>query len=174
MSKKNKYYTPAIEEFHFGFEYYYNAKYDSALKCTNGKWRKVKYLGRGDILTGYTELKDIKDLISKEQVRVKHLNRENIENFGFTYSDMIDVDRLLFFKDVETYKGLESCGLLYVPQTNWVLLYTHLKQVDGVLQGGYTIELPENKITVAGGTRFCGEIKNKSELKCILTQTGIL
>ena len=156
MSKKNKYYTPAIEEFHFGFEYYYNAKYDSALKCTNGKWRKVKYLGRGDILTGYTELKNIKDLIFKEQVRVKHLDREDIEGFGFEYERKND------------YGG-----------------DTYLLRVSNMINHDtlYTLDLTQSRLEIKtkheGGmddrwhTLFNGVAKNRSELARILTQIEV-
>jgi hypothetical protein len=161
MNKIPKHYTPEKIEFYEGFEF--------ERRGLGDLWEKDVWK-----FHQFSEGRFNANLTYANSIRVKHLDREDIENFGFTYSDMIDVDRLLFFKDVETYKGLESCGLLYVPQTNWVLLYTHLKQVDGVLQGGYTIELPENKITVAGGTRFCGEIKNKSEFKRILKQIGVI
>jgi hypothetical protein len=159
--EKNKYYVPSVEEFHVGFEYEYR---------TNGDdWVKHTVHTKADLAECIDDLEE-KDNI----IRVKHLDREDIESFGFEYDNILNDKRLFFFKDFTSEKGIESCGLIYVPQTNWVLLYTQLKQVEGILQGGYVIELPENKITITGGTRFCGTIKNKSELKRILTQIGVI
>jgi len=157
--KNEKYYQPSIEEFHVGFEFE---------KREDGQWKKY-----GSFDFEFSLERTYWGITSKN-IRVKYLDREDIESFGFENANVLDDERLLFFKDFTSERGIESCGLLYIPQTNWVLLYSNIKQADGVLQGGYVIELPENKITVTGGTRFCGTIKNRSELKRVLTQIGVI
>ena len=159
MKEESKYYTPTIEEFHVGFEFE---------KREDGQWKKY-----GSFDFEFSLERTYWGITSKN-IRVKYLDREDIESFGFENANVLDDERLLFFKDFTSERGIESCGLLYIPQTNWVLLYSNIKQADGVLQGGYVIELPENKITVTGGTRFCGTIKNRSELKRVLTQIGVI
>jgi hypothetical protein len=61
--KKNKYYTPEIEEFHVGFEYenYYN-----------DIWHSKEFGESADTLRHLTDYPN----------RVKHLDREDIESLG--------------------------------------------------------------------------------------------
>ena len=69
MSEK-KYYTPSIEEFHVGFEY--EISYD-------GETYQSKVVDDSD------ELHRIKTAIESLWVRVKHLDREDIESLGWAF-----------------------------------------------------------------------------------------
>jgi hypothetical protein len=156
----SKYYTPTIEELHVGFEY--------EIKTTNGTWVNTK-------ANNLKLIKEIFETFQNKPIRVKHLDREDIESFGFEWNEMglwrDDLERFMFRKEVETHKGKELANILYVPKTNWMLIYLTPTTKD---YGGYVLEIPENKITIAGGTVFAGKIKNKSELKRILTQIGLI
>ena len=87
---EKKYYTPSIEEFHVGFEYEINQ---------NNKWIKKEFnpVKKDDSITSnlfefddvYKRLKSItnrwdsekkKVVVSYEEIRVKHLDREDIES----------------------------------------------------------------------------------------------
>ena len=70
----NKYYIPTIEEFHVEFEYesLYNQHSDS-----NEQWTKVK-VGDEYIFGNY-----FKDSLKLNRIRVKYLDQEDIESFGF-------------------------------------------------------------------------------------------
>jgi hypothetical protein len=79
----SKYYTPTIEEFHVGFEY--------EIKPFNKEWgehdRTFIY---PEGIYNYTRIHGIESLespIKKECVRVKYLDREDIESLGFVYSE---------------------------------------------------------------------------------------
>ncbi len=77
---KDKYYTPAIEEFHVGFEYEYKER---------RVWKKDE-LGISDVISGncganeYVEngMDAIVDELEKCNIRVKHLDREDCISLG--------------------------------------------------------------------------------------------
>lgn len=123
-----KYYTPEIEEFHVGFDFDVE---------DHGHWRK------GD----FHEL-DLYKKFNDYTLRVKHLDREDIESLGFK---------------------ADICPKKYgVPTNMWNKgSYTLTKWGDRVLikiNGDYDGEK----------FHYFGIIKNKSELKRILTQIGVL
>ena len=130
----NKYYTPDIEEFHSGFEYEI-----LTLKLKDNKtireWKKV------DKLHPELEL-----LLNDKNIRVKYLDREDIESLGFEYEDTLYVKSNVrgdfeYWIDIE--REVENEGLEI--------------SIDG--------EDNENN--------FRGIVKNKSELKKLLTQLRI-
>lgn len=74
---ENKYYTPEIEEFHVGFEYerlHMLINYDQ-------KWHTEEVTHIKNDLTFFN--KEIKE----NRIRVKYLNREDIESLGFMYNN---------------------------------------------------------------------------------------
>ena len=86
---KDKYYTPEIEEFHVGFEYEVNYGKD--------RWVKEGLHYAPQVVTlPYKNL---------ENIRVKHLDREDIESLGFGKINDIhggihpSYDRFLLFND---------------------------------------------------------------------------
>jgi len=74
--EENKYYTPEIEEFFVGFEY---EVYDKL----HGVWNKENnfFLQQGDF---------------KDSIRVKHLDREDIESLGWEH-DQTTKDGAVFY-----------------------------------------------------------------------------
>jgi hypothetical protein len=69
-----KYYTPTIEEFHVGFEFYYNDNNKTFYR----NFVKPDIFCRPDLLKKY---------IANNSYKVKYLDREDIESLGFTTED---------------------------------------------------------------------------------------
>jgi hypothetical protein len=76
--EENKYYTPEIYEFHDGFEYEYN-EYNEEEDEFTGRWISTKFDSRCGL--GH----DQNHFLSDGQIRVKYLDKEDIEAEGFTY-----------------------------------------------------------------------------------------
>lgn len=72
---KNKYYTPEIEEFHVGF------KYESKNVDTKN-WDK-ELVGDVEDLSECHHGLSIEGLLTAEYIRVKYLDKEDIESLGF-------------------------------------------------------------------------------------------
>ena len=79
---ENKYYIPDITEFRIGFEYE---------EKSSGLWTKQIYNKHSPVLNQEIwdeygcKLNTIKDYIEQEQCRVKILDKEDIESFGFGF-----------------------------------------------------------------------------------------
>ena len=131
----NKYYTPEIEEFHIGFEY-------ERHQYEDGNWFK------------YTvEERDILDHAEKE-IRVKYLDKEDIESLGFKE------------KSLKYYIFNEPSGKL--PYWNKVILDFRWSYKDISIIG-----IRADDLGMEEGILFRGNIKNKSELKKLLKQLNI-
>lgn len=76
MNEENKYYVPKIEEFHIGFQFedYFEGHFD----IENSK----KY--SNEIFTNKTPFDYIEQRIKNNKIRVKFLDKEDIESLGFT------------------------------------------------------------------------------------------
>ena len=134
-----KYYTPDISEFHVGFEY----------ERMNGTdWEKAELTNVdcwGTTARGYeNEFEEIDSLIIP--VRVKCLDKEDIESFGFEH-DQTTKDGSYFYS-----------GTL-ITENQWCI---NLKD--------FTIDIYD--INSKSDFRFNGLVKNKSELKQILKMIG--
>jgi hypothetical protein len=122
----SKYYTPEIEEFHVGFEYQFR-------------------IGSSWVDMVYTSAHGLEGRILTDLVRVKYLDREDIESLGFKYLKKGWGDESLVFRlnksvGYELYfRGRGSC---HITNSNEKVL-------------------------------FDGTIKNKSELKKVLKMIGI-
>ena len=148
MEGKEKYYTPIIEEFHVGFEYEVleKAQTDSHYSwsttfplLSEDTWYKFTY---PDPFLGYR----VDKLLEKRGVRVKYLDREDIESLGFV-CEVVD------------------CG----EDTQYDVL--GIRRVgDDVYLGNFYLHFKEN-INLFGSYYV---IKNKSELKRLLKQLNIL
>jgi hypothetical protein len=138
LNTEDKYYTPTIEEFHVGFEYealvdYYGDKYEAFM------------------------IEDTSDLIQRMEtydsqdmdfIRVKYLDREDIESLGFEFKEEHRFSKI-YSKHNEAIEIRE----------------------DGEVRIGlinYGINDCVDKITIW----FRGTIKNKSELKKVLKMIG--
>lgn len=139
----NKYYTPSIEEFHIGFEYEYFNEYTNS------------YVPEIVTIEDIVERPIFENIeLNKKQhslLRVKYLDKEDIESLGFKLSEGSDCDYINEHGDklhVGTY-------------------YHHGDE-------GFTLWLTKiiNKVEVKVLQWY--HIKNKSELKVLLKQLGIL
>ena len=95
MKTHNKYYTPELEEFHVGFEYEYFTK-DWVGKDYTHTWVKLKFNQKEDY---GNDLDNMVYFIETEQVRVKYLDREDIESLGFDL-DQCTKDGCVFIKGI--------------------------------------------------------------------------
>ncbi len=138
--KNNKYYTPELSEFHIGFEFEYLNK---------TKWKKQIVTLNNFPSFPYGYMESLETL--EYGVRVKFLDKKDIESFGFKYNKKQDL-----YISNKTYLGV-SCGddkklcIFYDSNDNNMLIYFR----DNT---GYEFE------------RFDGFIKNKSELKNLLEE----
>jgi len=143
----SKYYTPEAEEFQIGFEY----------EIRSGRWLK-EYVDRWD---AFRVIEDI----SESRIRVKHLDREDIESFGWEYNN--NAEPFPSREDIEPIRSI-PIAFLYEKDIGdelhqWMLfLYD-----DGVVWIEYIIECGVQ------GYVFKGRLKNKSELKKVLKMIGV-
>ncbi|MDO6737116.1 hypothetical protein [Wenyingzhuangia sp. 2_MG-2023] len=146
---ENKYYTPSLEEFHVGFEYSYKSNLWGYLDCTKGYWALVEF-SAGSSEGDLSEIQMIQNAIDSEsddiEVRVKHLDHEDIESLGFK---LVSSDWYHNNNDENPFQILKSYN----------------KENEYHISSG-THE--HNK------TLFNGVIKNKSELKRLLKQLKII
>lgn len=138
---ENKYYTPEISEFHVGFE---------CERFVDGDWQKIV------MSVNFLSLEDIDEEISLNEIRVKYLDREDIENCGWSFEQQYGgTQKLNFNKDMG---GTDMLG------------------ISSDLFLDYNLENNHTLISYYGDgdvTIFTGTIKNKSELIRIMKQTGI-
>jgi hypothetical protein len=147
---ENKYYTPTIEEFHVGFEYEeLNFIYTDKGWYTDKRegWVKKEYQCANYLEMYYLQKKLELDIF-KEVIRVKYLDREDIESLGFHYSDNS------YYWLTENTKGNElDLELIFNYEEHYIQILNWA--------GSYSFTL------------FEGYIKNKSELKQVLKMLQI-
>ena len=145
LDVKDKYYTPSIEEFHVGFQYEDDA---SGLAGGRENWQPSTVMHPNNII-------GVQDFLKSNSIRVKYLDKYDIEELGWEYSGMLDVDLHTFKLHIQS-----------EPDTDIAKDYFHLRYED------YT-----QRILITDGKyehyRFFGEIKNKSELMILMKQLGI-
>ena len=141
-----KYYTPSIEEFHVGFEYYLQDLHDNLVDKTY----------RPCIVEDTDDLKTIEVNFFPHDTRVKHLDQEDIESLEFKRSNL---DKAIFLKEMKEFQGrpCESVGIMFNEGRNHILIFY----------------VPDGSTIPAGINLFVGTIKNKSELKKVLKMLNI-
>lgn len=93
---ENKYYIPNIEEFHIGFEY-------EGLE-RDGSFSKRIY-GKEKIFNNYIDnFSNLELYINTNQIRVKYLDKEDIESLGFKLIINSIADNYLFQLNLEDNK----------------------------------------------------------------------
>lgn len=128
---ENKYYTPDISEFRVGFEY------ESQDLCLNGIcWVKEKY--KGEELRTY-----LTDELERKEIRVKQLDREDIESLGLIYISEDEYRTVFSIPNTEFELDLHKDRTIYIGNTETYECHKCL---------------------------FDGKIKNKSELQVLLKQ----
>lgn len=143
MKQQSKYYTPDITEFCVGFEYEWSREGEGATDWT----KSIMANGTGPI-------GDL-DAWIINKYRVKYLDSSDIEELGFTR------DKLLDKFDKTSYRKDDICINLYHDNT-YHRGNVEIKQV-------YDVDCIPGRVR----TLFSGDIKNKTELKKLLTQLGI-
>ena len=147
---ENKYYVPSIEEFHVGFEY--EAKPNDPLG-----WGKVlvkTFPETPHNLGGRFLFEFIEDRLSINCIRVKYLDKEDIESLGYSLS-----------KEDDSYKEFLKVGEFY---KYYIVICPIFSKNLGVYVNIFTDQNTDQTI------RFSGFIKNKAELTKLLKQLDIL
>lgn len=147
-----KYYTPTIEEFHVGFEYEYKSEDGSysTFADSKGEWKKKIFNNEAEY--DYEELTEFQSIESALQdeykrygdVRVKHLDKEDIESLGWNFAAN-QMSKWDAFR-------LNDKVLEYLEEDNQVHIYKISPYV----------------------CLFQGTIKNKSRLRLIMQMVGII
>ena len=143
---QNKYYTPSSEEFHIGFEYELLVP-DKLGKDAKEEWKTQQvtpYFFHDIIKGGFITL------IKEGKIRVKYLDKEDIESLGFEFFNSNIYKQPVYIKKNQ----LEISNKL---------IQSDIIQVN---EHEYYIKNSKNS--------FNGIIKNKSELQKLLKQLNIL
>ncbi len=145
--EESKYYTPSIEEFHIGFEF-------ECQDLSTALWMDCVYR-----LNWMLEDMDISEWLDDQYsfgIRVKYLDREDIESLGFNNSNHQDS---IFLKPIKHFMGrpAEAIGINFNDRSDHVLVFY----------------VPDGSKIPAGVNLFVGTIKNKSELKKVLKMIGV-
>jgi hypothetical protein len=146
----DKYYVPDISEFHVGFECERN------VGALEPNWQPYTCID----VPLFDKNTVIKKVIAEGGLRVKYLDREDIESLGWVYKSYTD--------------DVRDAGGNWAKQTrsgyfkgDWYLSYYN-DSFQHCIMIRETEELSEYP-----AMRFLGTIKNKSELKVLLKQLGI-
>ena len=146
MKNETKYYTPDIEEVHIGFRL--EEKQDS-LYAERRKWivREIKY--PHDIQRVSVALKQ--PLMDGKHVRVKYLDRADIEELGWEYKDK------MLAREVHIFNKTAAVGEV---------------RMEFTYKNGLSIQYFNDHF---GNYRymFMGNVKNYNELKKIMKMLGI-
>jgi len=141
---QTKYYTPAIEEFHVGFEYEQKCSDSMKPNKENGDTDWAICIHKGGV-----SIDSIMAHVYKYEVRVKFLDQEDIENLGFELKRTTGNYQFHYELDKNSYILL---NLTHVLSSNIIRITKESK---------HTFEEHENYL-------FNGIIRNKSELKVLL------
>jgi len=168
--EENKYYQPQIEEFHIGFKFELRNTYDSTDEDYN-IWRECTIKDSHTILrldSNFEEdyehlLSNIEYELNKGNIRVKYLDKSDIESCGFKlieddggtlYFEKNESDysvwEIMFHKDVKDDYNIFIENIYQNKLTGKILLREHWSRYS----------------------YFKGEIKNISELQQVLKMIG--
>lgn len=132
-----KYYTPTIEEFHIGFEYEEASTIPTYLHWDKATWGKDPNVEFEFLYSG----------IRDEHIRVKYLDKEDIESLGWVNRECANPD------SIYQYFNIGEKSLVYTEGTHEVTI--HLIEYDW------------------DTCVFHGFIKNKSELSKVMQMLSI-
>ena len=160
---ESKYYTPDIEEFRVGFEY--EKKHDDV----------ERYLSKGVVWSiqkyGYdsTRLYKLVCQIQNKDIRVKYLDRADIEELGYKLiKERANPDEKIYPNYI---------GVFHFSNEDQEKLFTQISMylyTDGTSDLKVAqYERTSNTTKQRSGPIFEGIVKNKSELKVLLKQLGL-
>jgi len=164
----SKYYEPKITDFHIGFSYEYIPRvYNWYLEDSGDKWVKETF-SAGFGRDGDSELNEIEQSITEDKIRVKYLDRKDIES------------ELKFSKDNKGIywrlgrQGIPISG--HAGWTEWLITNSSNQSFSLCFADGRNliIENMSWEETKLPPVVFNGKAKNRSELKKILIQTGVV
>lgn len=142
---EKKYYTPKIEEFHVGFEF--------ESRWNNNSWEKHTWkLDSFLCLIGHGEY----DFSNYGELRVKYLDRADIESFEFEYLRESPYGGIGVFKRTLV---KDNATTTYIITSGGVTKF----QVSVRFEGGYSVTRDEVQFT----------INNKAEFKKLLEMLNI-
>jgi hypothetical protein len=150
---ESKYYTPTIEEFHFGFEYE---------RCDGG------YEYFKDTFPRAVDISKLESYLP--YFRVKCLDAKDIESLGFikrgkTWAGYIDYKYTELIDGKVPYYLRATIHVPIMDDMYKIILHRILEEGTNIDKA---VEQGESELM------FRGRIKNKSELKTIMKQVGIL
>jgi len=152
--KDNKYYTPSIEEFHVGFEYEMKPWKKGGKDSDRLEWIKENNLTNWNLI--YTDdvnpIFELEELIENDWIRVKYLNKEDIESLGFIPN-----------KEVKYYYKKDNYQISYREENHYIQVWKN----EETYSTSSKRKVPWNHVI------FDGYIKNISELKILLKQLGV-
>lgn len=180
-----KYYIPDISEFHVGFEYEHchssirfvmlDLRTGDRTNETEPKEIWEKSVFTGNEFDVWKSSFNFDDSLRDGQIRVKYLDKEDIESLGFKedqeYQSTVDESNYDWHYDYGMESNNKKLKLIY---TNWrTYAYSEIDGVDHSKYNEYSV-VKIIKSVIAGEefTAFVGFIKNKSELKRILKMIG--
>ena len=188
---ESKYYTPDISEFHVGFEYeVFDSKYEYKVEklsetklkvlsdpiTTTGWFKEAYEIDSFLYVEGSSDIKsNIPSYIENDKVRVKYLDREDIESLGFKedqeYKSTVDESNSDWHYDHGMKSNNGSLRLIY---TNWRIYgSSETGKIDYSKYNEYSVvKIVKSVIDGEQFVAFVGFIKNKSELKQILKMIG--
>jgi hypothetical protein len=151
--KANKYYTPDITEFHVGFEYETRDRLSVLLESR--KWNHSTF-------NKFNDMKSIRMCLDTDrfEIRVKHLDQEDIEGLLLP----------LGFEHEESYSKTE---IKMINGSIWDKAVTVSLYNGIVCIKKYEFTGDENCRDNCWNV-FSGTIRNRSELKRVLTQIGVI
>lgn len=141
---ESKYYTPTVDEFYIGFEF--------ELKMID--WEKKVF----DNSNFYKSYDNVEGCIIRKSIRVKYLDKEDIERLGFNTSEFQEMDDTGIYSMYSSRKSKP----MYIIQFDE-------NSTELVIQ----MEREKFLRNPAFDTIFKGVIKNKSELIKLLKQIGL-
>lgn len=154
---ENKYYTPGIEEFHVGFEYEekgYSRKGEWTTLVLDSYDMKTRDSGAPGECAFPNTWDNIEEDIETGNIRVKHLDREDIESLRWVF--VLEANQNLYAYKKEGYR------LSFLRNLKSFIIH----KTDGK---GYIYKNKE----MIGCPIFIGNIKNKSELKRLMQQLNV-
>lgn len=174
----NKYYTPTIDEFHVGFEFELKNSSDEPFELEHAVVKNSYRVVTGGIYENDYDhlLSNIEYDIKEGFVRVKYLDKEDIESLGFITRLEPNINKLGYSKDNSFLfkKDLKFSLFPHHEELNKIFIIYKGHNIRSIiyLSRSRYLGKDDNKI-IPEIQLFNGYIKNKSELVKILKQLGI-
>lgn len=171
MEMESKYYTPKLEEFHIGFEYELIPSIGFTIIDFSKPEEKTEIKWATEYKKGVFMISDVEPYggaaasvnagIKNSKCRVKYLNQEDIESFGFgdKKRGVLNWYRLT--------KRCEDSWASYGYWNNFLLIHDTILNRVKIVAFEYETDTEENVL-------FQGSCKNKSELRKLLEQLNII